>query len=162
MEEEGKLIRNYTQNIDGLEKAANIQKVVNCHGTFQTATCLSCGKKYELDDIKEEIRAGRVPYCNCHPKSIIKPDVVFFGEAMPAIFFDSARLDFPIADLLLIMGTSLNVYPVAGLVEAVEPDCPIILINKTPPPPTKKMELLLGNCDEICTELARLAFKRAL
>jgi NAD-dependent deacetylase sirtuin 2 len=162
LEEEGKLIRNYTQNIDGLEKAANIQKVVNCHGTFQTATCLSCGKKYELDDIKEEIRSGRVPYCTCHPNSIIKPDVVFFGEAMPAIFFDSARLDFPIADLLLVMGTSLNVYPVAGLVEAVEPDCPIILINKTPPPSTKKMELLLGNCDEICTELARLAFKRAL
>jgi len=162
LEEEGKLLRNYTQNIDGLESVANIQKVVACHGTFQTATCLSCGQKYQLGDIEQAIRAGQVPHCACDPGSIIKPDIVFFGENLPAVFFDLASQDLPRTDLLLIMGTSLNVYPVAGLAEAVRPDCPIVLINKTPPPVTfhRKMELLLGNCDDICAQLAQEAFGR--
>jgi NAD-dependent SIR2 family protein deacetylase len=162
LEEEGKLLRNYTQNIDGLEKAANIQELVACHGTFQTATCLSCGRKYQLDDIKKDIMAGQVPRCICDPASIIKPDIVFFGGSLPAVFFELVAQDIPKTDLLLIMGTSLNVYPVAGLVNAVSRDCPIILINKTPPPDTfhRRMELLLGSCDEICAELAQEAFGR--
>ncbi|MEW6382276.1 MAG: Sir2 family NAD-dependent protein deacetylase [bacterium] len=162
LEEEGKLLRNYTQNIDGLEKAAHIQRVIACHGTFQTATCLSCGRKYQLSDIEKDIGAGKVPSCTCHPQSVIKPDIVFFGEALPDAFFKSAALDIPQADLLLVMGTSLNVYPVAGLVDVVAPDCPIIMVNKTAPPPAfrRKMELLLGNCDEISAELAQEAFGR--
>ena len=162
LEEEGKLLRNYTQNIDGLEKMADIKKVVACHGTFQTAACLSCGKKYQLGDIEKSIRSGQVPRCACDPASVIKPDIVFFGETLPEIFFELAAQDIIKTDLLLVMGTSLNVYPVAGLVDTVSPDCPIILINKTPPPNTfyRKMELLLGNCDEICAELAQEAFGR--
>ncbi|MEW5803919.1 MAG: Sir2 family NAD-dependent protein deacetylase [bacterium] len=162
LEEEGKLLRNYTQNIDGLEAAAGIQKVVACHGTFRTATCLSCGKKYQLADIEKEIRAGHVPRCACNPESIIKPDIVFFGSMLPSVFFDLVPQDLSKTDLLLVIGTSLNVYPVAGLVDAVRSDCQIIIINKTPPPGTlrRKMELLLGSCDEICAELAQEAFGR--
>jgi len=162
LQEEGKLLRNYTQNIDGLEKVANIKGVVACHGTFQTATCLSCGKKYQFGDIEKYLRAGQVPRCTCDPASIIKPDIVFFGGTLPAIFFELVALDILKTDLLLVMGTSLNVYPVAGLVDAVSPDCPIILINKTPPLGNfdRKMELLLGSCDEICAELAQEAFGR--
>ncbi|MCL6584157.1 MAG: silent information regulator protein Sir2 [bacterium] len=164
LEEEGKLLQNYTQNIDGLEEAAHIERVIACHGTFKTATCLSCGQKYSLSDIEIEIKAGKVPTCPCSPQSIIKPDIVFFGEALPEIFFQSVAEDLPQADLLLVMGTSLNVYPVAGLVNAIRPNCPIIMINKTPPPAAfqRKMELLLGSCDDICRELAQEVFNRRL
>jgi len=162
LEEEGKLLRNYTQNIDGLERAADIQKIIECHGTFQTATCLVCGKKYEVSFIENQIKDGSIPFCTCRPESVIKPDIVFFGEALPPIFFESIPLDFPKADLLLIMGTSLNVYPVAWLIDEVTPRCPVILINKTPPPfdHQKKIKPLLGDCDEMCSKISREVFGR--
>ena len=163
IEEEGKLCRNYTQNIDGLEQAANIEKVIECHGTFQTATCLICKKPYTLEDIKETILAGKVPSCTCSPNSIIKPDVVFFKETLPREFFSSIPVDFPKCDLLLVMGTSLNVYPVAGLINEAPLICPILYINKTPPPLSFQSEInsLLGECDPICSLLSQKLFGRA-
>jgi len=147
LEEEGKLMRNYTQNIDGLERAAKIQKIIECHGTFQTATCRVCGKKYDVSFIENQIKEGSIPFCTCRPESVIKPDIVFFGEALPPIFFESIPQDFPKADLLLIIGTSLNVYPVAWLIDEVTPRCSVILINKTPPPfdHQKRINSLLGD-----------------
>jgi len=164
LEEEGKLVRNYTQNIDGLERAANIQKIIECHGTFQTATCRICGKKYNLSSIEIQIKDGLIPFCTCRPDSVIKPDIVFYGEALPPIFFESIPQDFPKADLLLIMGTSLNVYPVAWLIDEVIPQCPVILINRTPPPfdHQKKIKPLLGDCDEICSKISKEIFGRLL
>ena len=63
LETKGKLLRNYSQNIDTLEAVAGIENVVNCHGSFATATCLSCGRKYSSDDIREDIMAQRIPRC---------------------------------------------------------------------------------------------------
>ncbi|MGA1875117.1 MAG: Sir2 family NAD-dependent protein deacetylase [bacterium] len=161
LEEEGKLVRNYTQNIDGLERAAHIERVIECHGTFRTATCLTCGKKYSLRDIEDTIRNQDVPLCSCSQKSVIKPDIVFFHEHLPTLFFHSIPLDFPQCDLLLIMGTSLNVYPVASLLEEVSPVCPVIMINKTPPAAYRReIHLLLGDCDEVCSEISKEIFGR--
>ena len=162
LEEKGKLLRNYTQNIDGLERAANIQKIIECHGTFQTSTCLVCGKKYDLSFIKNQIKDHGIPFCTCSSESIIKPDIVFYGEALPPVFYDSIPLDFPKADLLLIMGTSLNVYPVAWLINETTPRCPVILINKTPPPfdHQQRIQLLLGDCDDICSRISKELFGR--
>ena len=161
LEEEGKLVRNYTQNIDGLERAAHIQRIIECHGTFKTATCLRCGKKYALSDIEDTIRNQGIPSCGCSQNSVIKPDIVFFHEQLPALFFHSIPLDFPQCDLLLVMGTSLNVYPVASLLEEANPVCPVIMINKTPPNAYRReMQLIPGDCDEICSHISKEVFGR--
>eukprot|EP00586_Coscinodiscus_wailesii_P006463 CAMPEP_0172488218 /NCGR_PEP_ID=MMETSP1066-20121228/17651_1 /TAXON_ID=671091 /ORGANISM="Coscinodiscus wailesii, Strain CCMP2513" /LENGTH=243 /DNA_ID=CAMNT_0013255309 /DNA_START=24 /DNA_END=752 /DNA_ORIENTATION=+ len=81
------LLRNYTQNIDGLEVIAGVDpnRVVECHGHFRTAKCTNCGKTYSGDKCREEICAGVVPRCpRC--EGYVKPDIVFFGEGLPRRF----------------------------------------------------------------------------
>uniref|UniRef100_H2LXA0 NAD-dependent protein deacetylase n=1 Tax=Oryzias latipes TaxID=8090 RepID=H2LXA0_ORYLA len=116
LKNKGLLRRCYTQNIDTLERVAGLEKedLIEAHGTFYTSHCVSfcCRKEYSLDWMKEKIFSDAIPKCEkCN--SLVKPDIVFFGENLPARFFTS---DFPRCDLLIVMGTSLQVQPFAGLV----------------------------------------------
>lgn len=126
------LQKMYTQNIDGLERAAGIpeDKLVEAHGTFATATCQKCWKKYDGDDIKEAILQSEVPHCQ-HPScnGVIKPDIVFFGEQLPGQFYNFVT-ELPLAQLLVVMGTSLEVHPFAGMASYVSRSVPRILFNK--------------------------------
>ncbi|XP_066503550.1 NAD-dependent protein deacetylase sirtuin-3, mitochondrial isoform X2 [Hoplias malabaricus] len=108
LHEKGQLLRMYTQNIDGLERLAGIppKLLVEAHGTFSTATCTVCRADYKGEELRDDIMAGKVPNCP-HCKGVIKPDIVFFGEEMPQHFFHYLT-DFPMADLLIVMGTSLE------------------------------------------------------
>lgn len=109
LHDKGQLLRMYTQNIDGLERLAGIppERLVEAHGTFSTATCTVCRRNYKGEDLCPDIMEGQVPTCpTC--KGVVKPDIVFFGEELPQHFFKYLR-DFPLADLLIIMGTSLEV-----------------------------------------------------
>uniref|UniRef100_H2ZB26 NAD-dependent protein deacetylase n=1 Tax=Ciona savignyi TaxID=51511 RepID=H2ZB26_CIOSA len=112
LHERGLLLRMYTQNIDGLERLAGIppMKLVEAHGTFTSASCTKCGKKYNGETIKDKILKGATPRCQLTPLcyGIIKPDIVFFGEDLPKRFYYYLK-DFPACDLLLVMGTSLQV-----------------------------------------------------
>lgn len=124
------LLRMYTQNIDGLERLAGIpqEKLVEAHGTFATATCTVCRTKYDGQEIRSTVLSGAVPECpTC--RGVIKPDIVFFGEELPPHFLRYLT-DFPLADLLVIMGTSLEVEPFASLAGAVRPSVPRLLINR--------------------------------
>lgn len=109
----GKLLRNYTQNIDGLESVAGVskEKLVQCHGSFDTATCLVCRKKSTLDEIREKIVQQTIPTCvDCQdPSAIIKPDIVFFGESLDDEFPRLIQADVERTDLLIVMGSSLKV-----------------------------------------------------
>ncbi|KAH7931795.1 hypothetical protein HPB52_025290 [Rhipicephalus sanguineus] len=98
LHQKGLLLRLYTQNIDCLERLAGIpaESIVEAHGTFHTSHCLSCNREYSLDWLR---------------------DIVFFGERLPSRFFDLSEEDFARCDLLLIVGTSLQVQPFAGLVD---------------------------------------------
>lgn len=132
LHQKDKLLRMYTQNIDGLERVAGVpdNMLVEAHGTFSTATCMSCSVGYSLEDIKVEIEDGKVPKCRqmgC--KGIIKPDIVFFGEALPDRFYSFAQ-DASEAQLLIVMGTSLEVMPFAGIADEVSQSVPRLLINK--------------------------------
>lgn len=130
LHQKGQLLRMYTQNIDGLERLAGIppEMLVEAHGTFATATCTVCRRKYSGEDLRPDIMKGTVPKCpTC--KGIVKPDIVFFGEELPLHFFKYIT-DFPVADLLIIMGTSLEVEPFASLAGAVRGSVPRLLINK--------------------------------
>ncbi|XP_069760447.1 NAD-dependent protein deacetylase sirtuin-3, mitochondrial [Narcine bancroftii] len=130
LHQKGLLLRIYTQNIDGLERKAGIpaEKLVEAHGTFATATCMVCHGTFTWDQLQGDVMEGRIPYCSSC-SGVIKPDIVFFGEQLPWTFHQSL-IDFPLADLLIILGTSLTVEPFASLSEMVRNSVPRILINQ--------------------------------
>ncbi|XP_068964077.1 NAD-dependent protein deacetylase sirtuin-3, mitochondrial isoform X2 [Petaurus breviceps papuanus] len=124
------LLRLYTQNIDGLERAAGIPatKLVEAHGTFASATCTVCRQSFPGEEFHVDVMADRIPRCPICT-GVIKPDIVFFGEQLPQRFF-LHMADFPMADLLLIIGTSLEVEPFASLSQASRRSVPRVLINR--------------------------------
>uniref|UniRef100_A0A8C7XD84 NAD-dependent protein deacetylase n=1 Tax=Oryzias sinensis TaxID=183150 RepID=A0A8C7XD84_9TELE len=132
LHQKGQLLRMYTQNIDGLERLAGIppEKLVEAHGTFATATCTSCLQKYKGEELQPAVMSGSVPKCSACG-GVVKPDIVFFGEELPPRFLKYLT-DFPLADLLIIMGTSLEVEPFASLAGAVRSSVPRLLINRDP------------------------------
>lgn len=133
LEESGKLLWQYTQNIDGLESAAGIKHVTFCHGSCATATCMNNSCKHHLKDgsqVNDAIAQGKVSYCEKCKEGILKPDVVLFGEE---IDLPDEALDEHLSstDLLLVIGTSLKVAPCSTFPSLVRQfgDAPRILIN---------------------------------
>ncbi|XP_042191035.1 NAD-dependent protein deacetylase sirtuin-3 isoform X2 [Callorhinchus milii] len=133
LHEKGLLLRLYTQNIDGLERMAGIPsiKMVEAHGTFLTASCSSCRSPYPASKAKAEILSDKIPKCK-RCTGIVKPDIVFFGEDLPKRFHSLYRKDFYKSDLLIVMGTSLEIEPFAGIVNSVQPNVPRLLLNRDP------------------------------
>lgn len=137
----GLLLRMYTQNIDGLEKVCGIpdDKLVEAHGSFATASCHLCYTPYPAEEAKHAIMNDNVPICTfC--AATVKPDVVFFGEDLPQKYFLHTE-DFPKADLLIIMGTSLQIEPFASLVNTVRSTVPRLLLNRHAVGPFEKVPL---------------------
>jgi NAD-dependent deacetylase sirtuin 2 len=128
----GLLRRVFTQNVDCLERIAGVPPdlLVEAHGTFATAHCLACKRQFELDEIRDDVAAGKVVHCRCG--GLVKPDLVFFGDQLPDRFGQLANEDFPVCDLLFVMGTSLLVQPFASAVMAVGNDVPRVLLNMNP------------------------------
>ena len=122
----GRLKAVITQNIDGLHQAAGSRKVLELHGSVHRNHCERCGKFYGLDDI---LRTKGVPRCSCG--GIIKPDVVLYEEGLDQGTLEEAVRCLAAADLLIIGGTSLNVYPAAGLIRYFG-GRHLVLINKSP------------------------------
>lgn len=115
LEKQGRLDAVLTQNIDMLHQKAGTADPVELHGTIRTSSCLACGNRIPLDEVmvKLESAADGVPRCDCGEP--LKPDVVLFGEMLPADAVEAA-FDFASrADLLICIGTSLEVFPVASL-----------------------------------------------
>jgi NAD-dependent deacetylase len=117
LEAAGRLDAVITQNIDGLHAAAGSRDVIEVHGSIASASCLGCGARYPLADTREraEADADGVPRCECTRP--LKPDVVLFGEMLDEAAIGRASDLAAGADLLLCIGSSLEVYPVAGLPE---------------------------------------------
>ena len=117
LERRGKLLRHYTQNIDGLELdagALNSAKHVQCHGSFARASCTSasCAWTCAGSAIAKEVGRGTIPRCpTCG--SLVKPNIVFFGESLPDEFSRKWKADRAACDLLIVLGSSLQVHPVA-------------------------------------------------
>jgi NAD-dependent deacetylase sirtuin 3 len=125
-----KLLRLYTQNIDGLELLTGLpaDKIVFAHGSFSSAACIKCGEAKDVESVKRDILNDAVPTCQkC--SGFVKPDIVFFGEMLPERF-QLFREDALSSDFLICMGTSLEVYPFAGVAEAVPHNVPRLLLNR--------------------------------
>ncbi|XP_053548249.1 NAD-dependent protein deacetylase sirtuin-1 [Bombina bombina] len=159
LDKEGKLLRNYTQNIDTLEQVAGIQRIIQCHGSFATASCLICKYKVDCEVVREDIFNQIVPRCpRCshnEPLAIMKPDIVFFGENLPEQFHRAMKYDKNEADLLIVIGSSLKVRPVALIPSSIPHDVPQILINREPLSHLHFDIELLGDCDIIINELCQ-------
>ena len=184
LEERGKLLRMYSQNIDTLEQKAGIERVLQCHGSFATATCTNAACRLHVDGerIRSAIMEQRVPYCpRCverqeaavraakrrrgpdadaeeeeeeEPLGILKPDITFFGEKLPDEFDRCVFADRDEVDLIVVMGTSLKVAPVSDLLTHMPPSVPVVLINRTPIVHMAMDVMLLGDSDRVVEYLS--------
>ncbi|HBG5345992.1 TPA: NAD-dependent protein deacylase [Clostridioides difficile] len=126
LEEMGKLKAVITQNIDGLHQMAGSKNVLELHGSVHRNYCTKCGKFFDLESMLN--LGGNIPYCdNCG--SIVKPDVVLYEEALDSDVINKTISTISNADLLIIGGTSLAVYPAASFIDYYKGDY-IALINK--------------------------------
>ena len=126
LEAAGKLKAIVTQNIDGLHQKAGSKEVLELHGSVHRNHCQRCGKFYGLEHI---LRTEGVPRCSCG--GIIKPDVVLYEEGLDQGTLEAAVRALAEADMLMIGGTSLNVYPAAGLIRYYQGHR-LVLLNKSP------------------------------
>lgn len=123
-EQEGKLLGVVTQNIDGLHQKAGSQKVYELHGSVLRNYCVRCGKFHTAEFVKDH---PDIPRCDCG--GIVKPDVVLYEESLNSHTIEAAVDAISAADLLIVAGTSLTVYPAAGLVNYYRGNR-MVLINK--------------------------------
>jgi NAD-dependent deacetylase len=137
MERFGKLDCVITQNIDGLHfKAGNSEeKVLQLHGTAMAVSCLSCGKRYDRDEIQERLKKGvKVPYCD-ECRGPLKPATISFGQSMPVRETEEAYHRSSLSDLFIVIGSSLVVQPAASMpVVAKRNGAKLVIINRDPTP----------------------------
>ncbi len=141
LESEGKLTAVVTQNIDGLHQMAGSKNVLELHGSIHRNYCTKCGK---FHDVKFILDSVGVPHCDCG--GIVKPDVVLYEEALNNDIMSKAVSAISAADTLIIGGTSLNVYPAAGLVRYFHGKA-LVIINTSPTQMDSSADLLI--CDRI-------------
>lgn len=176
LQDKGKLLRNYTQNIDNLEANAGIhkEKLVQCHGSFATASCITCHYEVPGSELYDDMRNKEIAYCpKCASRrkklmnqdstyveesyGVMKPNITFFGEDLPRLFHSTIERDLRECDLIISIGTSLKVAPVAHIVDRVSPLVPQILVNRDPLPYCNFDVSLLGYCDDaasfLCNQL---------
>ena len=127
LEQAGRLQAVITQNIDGLHQKAGSKCVLELHGSIWRNHCMVCGKSFTPEQIRDDPRP--VPLCSCG--GIIKPDVVLYEEGLDQGTLEAAVRALAEADMLMIGGTSLNVYPAAGLIRYYQGHR-LVLLNKSP------------------------------
>lgn len=140
LERKGKLKAVITQNIDGLHQMAGSENVIELHGTVLKNHCMSCGRFYELDAVMNEADVPRCSQCG----GMIKPDVVLYEEGLNEKDLRQAMEYISQADVLIVGGTSLGVYPAAGLINYYQGN-KLILINKSETAFDKKANLLIND-----------------
>ena len=126
LEQQGKLKAVITQNVDGLHQQAGSRKVIELHGTVHRNFCMDCRAPHTLADVLAS--APKIPHCKTCG-GIVKPDVTLYGEQLPVGAFEEAEAYVQAADVLIIGGTSLSVYPAAGLVRYYQGEN-MVLINQ--------------------------------
>ena len=138
LEQQGKVRAVITQNIDGLHQAAGSKEVLELHGSVHRNYCTRCGKFFGLSDI---LGMNGVPRCECG--GIIKPDVVLYEEGLDQETLQKAVRYIQNAEILIIGGTSLTVYPTAGLIDYYRGK-KLVLINKTATPMDERADLVIS------------------
>lgn len=147
LEEVGKLKAVITQNIDGLHQAAGSKSVLELHGSVRRNHCTRCMKFFSLEEMLSSMGEDGIPRCTC--SGVIKPDVVLYEESLDESVLSKSVAYISQADLLIIGGTSLTVYPAAGLIDYYRGN-KMVLINKTVTPMDEKANLVIsGSIGEV-------------
>lgn len=160
-EDAGKLKAVITQNIDGLHQAAGSKEVMELHGSVQRNYCMKCHKFFDFEGIKEKLAESEkldknnadymIPKCECG--GIIKPDVVLYEEGLDGMTMQKSVQYISNADVLIIAGTSLAVYPAAGLIDYYRGN-KLVVINLQPTPRDKYANLCIcGKVGEVLSQL---------
>lgn len=137
LERQNKLKAIVTQNIDGLHQKAGSKRVHELHGSILRNYCMSCGKSYDAEYVKF---CDGIPHCQCG--GIVKPDVVLYEESLNNDTVSKSIEAINRADMLIVAGTSLTVYPAAGLVDYYTGD-KLVLINRDPTPYDDRADLVI-------------------
>jgi len=158
MEAAGRLVAVVTQNTDGLHQAAGTKRVVELHGSGRTVECLQCGRREPRSDVQARLDVEMPPRCRGCGGTHLKPTVVLFGEAMPPVAVQEAFELAEQADVMLVVGTSLVVYPAADVpVAAVRAGAAMIVVNAEPTPFDRLAEVVIqGRAGEVLPEIAAL------
>jgi NAD-dependent deacetylase len=142
----GKVAAVITQNIDGLHQASGIppDKVIELHGNTTYATCLDCGQRYEIADLRAIFeKTGAVPPCS-ECLGHVKTATVSFGQSMPVLAMQRAEQETRAADLFIVLGSSLVVYPAAGFPQlAKQNGAKLVIVNREPTPLDPMADLVL-------------------
>ncbi len=146
-----------TQNIDLLHERAGTRRVLEVHGSIRRAVCLACGAAEPLGGVLAQLETAPAPLCPACGK-VLKPDVVFFGELLPAGVLEEAAELARRARLLLVVGSSLEVHPVAGLpLETLRRGGALAIVNRDPTPLDEHADLRLrGSAGAVLAEVAAL------
>lgn len=151
LEQKEKLKAVITQNIDGLHQAAGSKNVLELHGSVHRNHCTGCGKAYTLEEVMRTDGAARCTECG----AVIKPDVVLYEEALDEDVLMQSVREIARADLLIVGGTSLNVYPAAGLLRYFKGEN-LVVINKSSTPADARADLVIQ--DAIGKILSKIRF----
>jgi NAD-dependent deacetylase len=147
-----------TQNVDNLHQDSGVppEKVIELHGNASYATCLDCGERHELEDLKESfLKVGEIPYCR-RCGGLVKTAVISFGQAMPAEAMARAEAEALNCDLFLVLGSSLVVYPAAGFpLIAKRNGARLVIVNREPTEQDAYADLVLNEeIGAVMTEVA--------
>lgn len=137
LERDGKLEAVITQNIDGLHQMAGSHTVIELHGNENRYFCQRCGKQYHMNDVME---TEGVPKCSCG--GVLKPDVVLYGESLDQQDLQRAARYAGEAELMIAGGTSLVVYPAAGLIHYLRPHARLVILNRDETPFDARADLV--------------------
>lgn len=163
LEEVGKLSAVVSQNIDMLHQSAGSRNVIELHGSFSSATCCDCRKSYSRLDVtwwKKMIAANPTTLVVLCPScsGVIRPDIVFYGEQVHK--YEEAEEVVKKCDLLLVLGTSLTVYPAAQLPEATTAPVVAVSNGEISLLPAKQHHIINADLDEFCRNLSKDLFDR--
>ena len=139
LEQEGKVKAVITQNIDNLHQMAGSREVLELHGSVHRNYCIRCGQFYDLDYM---INSEGIPRCACG--GMVKPDVVLYEEGLDDTVLRRSVEHISKADLLIVGGTSLAVYPAAGLIDYYRGD-KLVLINRSSTPRDSQADLIIND-----------------
>lgn len=157
LERQGKEVTVITQNIDGLHQKAGSSRVLELHGTTLKNHCLQCGRSYRLDELDRD--GEGIPGCS-FDEGIVRPDIVLYGEGLDQQTVTDSIEAISNADMLIVAGTSLVVYPAAGLIDYYEGG-QLVLINKTPVTTAKNVDLVFErSISSVLSELEKYQKKQ--
>ena len=163
LEKKGYPLTVITQNIDGLHQEAGNTKVLELHGNLRHFYCSTCEKPYEKTDACFQQAAPTCPTCEGNPRGqgLIRPEMVFYEEDLDEAVWYEARRQIAHADLLIVAGTSLSVYPAASLIEQFQGKH-FVILNQDPTPYDVQADLVIrGKVEQVLTYVSQRVKSRA-